>query len=152
MDPITSILTALVVGAAAGLKPTAEQAVKDAYAGIKSLIKRKYGQAKVDILESDPASKEVQNSVRQDLEKAEADKDPQLLAQAKAVLDAIQKYASEEAGAVGVSLEEIKGASLKIDDIIASGPGVQIKRAEIGGDIEIKGVRAGNRGGPPKKA
>ena len=60
MDPITIILTALVVGAAAGLKPTAEKAVKDAYAGIKSLIKRKYGQVKVDILESDPASKEVQ--------------------------------------------------------------------------------------------
>ena len=44
MDPtITIIVTALVAGAAAGLKPTAEKAIKDAYAGIKALIQRKYG-------------------------------------------------------------------------------------------------------------
>ena len=38
MDPITIIVTALALGAAAGLKPTAEQAVKVAYAGLKKLI------------------------------------------------------------------------------------------------------------------
>ena len=37
MDPVTIIVTALALGAAAGLKPVAEQAVKDAYAGIKTL-------------------------------------------------------------------------------------------------------------------
>jgi hypothetical protein len=42
MDPITLILTALVTGAAAALKPTAEQAVKDAYAGLKTLLQRKF--------------------------------------------------------------------------------------------------------------
>jgi hypothetical protein len=31
MDPVTIIVGALVAGAAAGLKPTVEQAVKDAY-------------------------------------------------------------------------------------------------------------------------
>ena len=42
MDPITLILTTLVTGAAAAFKPTAEQAVKDAYAGLKTLLQHKF--------------------------------------------------------------------------------------------------------------
>jgi len=41
MDPITLIVTALVAGAAAGLKDTASSAVKDAYIGLKGLVGRK---------------------------------------------------------------------------------------------------------------
>ena len=33
MDPVSIVVSALVAGAAAALKPTAEQAVKDAYSG-----------------------------------------------------------------------------------------------------------------------
>ncbi|SRR6266566_5203509 len=43
MDPITLIVTALTAGASAALKGAAEQAVKDAYGGLKSLLKRKFG-------------------------------------------------------------------------------------------------------------
>ena len=39
MDPVTIIVSALVAGAAAGLQPTAEQAIKDAYNGIKALMR-----------------------------------------------------------------------------------------------------------------
>jgi hypothetical protein len=42
MDPVTLILTALVAGAAASVKDTANQAVKDAYNGLQDLIKRKF--------------------------------------------------------------------------------------------------------------
>jgi hypothetical protein len=38
MDPINIIFMALVTSAAAALKPTTEQTVKDAYTGIKHLI------------------------------------------------------------------------------------------------------------------
>ena len=41
MDPTTLILTALVAGAAASVKDTATQAVKDAYNGFKMLIHNK---------------------------------------------------------------------------------------------------------------
>ena len=68
VDPITIIVTALATGAAAGLKPTAAQAVKDAYAGLKSLIQRKLGTtASVDALESKPDSETKQSSVAEDL-------------------------------------------------------------------------------------
>ena len=144
MDPITIIMTALASGAAAGLKPTAEKAIKDAYEGIKKFIKKKYSKVSVDMLENDPSDVARQEVVKKDLEKVDASSDADLLRQAKVVLEAVQQYAPETASAVGVSLEDIKGASLTIDDIIASGTGVSVKKAEFEGDIKISGVRAGN--------
>ena len=41
MDPVTLIVTALVAGAAAGMKDTASSAIKDAYNGLKGLVGRK---------------------------------------------------------------------------------------------------------------
>ena len=44
MDPMTVVLQALALAGPA-LKPTADQAVKDAYAGLKELIIRKFGKS-----------------------------------------------------------------------------------------------------------
>jgi hypothetical protein len=41
VDPITIVVSALVAGAAAGLDDTAGQVVRDAYAALKNLLKRK---------------------------------------------------------------------------------------------------------------
>jgi hypothetical protein len=43
MDPVSLIVAALAASASAALKDTAGEAVKDAYAGLKSLLKRKLG-------------------------------------------------------------------------------------------------------------
>ena len=44
MEPVTTLIaSAIAMGAASGLKPTVEQAIKDAYEGLKNLIKSKYG-------------------------------------------------------------------------------------------------------------
>jgi hypothetical protein len=149
MDPITIIVTALALGAAAGLQLTAEQAVKDAYAGIKRLIQDKYQQVSVALLEADPASEARQNVVKEDLAKAKADQDEEVLRQAQALLDVIEKHAPEAAEVVGVDLKDIKGASLTLQNIIAAGSratGVRAKGVEVSGDIEIKDVQAGNGG------
>lgn len=154
MDPISIIVMAVALGAAAGLKPTAEQVIKDAYAGLKTLIQRKYAQANesVALIEAAPQSKARQQVMIEDLEKASADKDEELLRQAKTLLDAMQKADPDSAKSIGVSLEDIKAASLKIDDVIASGAGVQVKKAEITGDINISKVRAGGTGAAGPKA
>lgn len=147
MDPVTIILTALVAGAAAGLKPTAEQVVKDAYEGIKALIKRKYARVSVDNLEGDPASEARKSVVREDLQKANAGEDAELLVQAQAVLDAVRQHAPEAAAAVGVSIEELEAGSVHVRDItVSTGTGVSIRKAKVAGDVEIAGVRAGGGG------
>jgi hypothetical protein len=43
MEPISLILSALAVGASTGFTETAGQAVKDAYTGLKALLRRKLG-------------------------------------------------------------------------------------------------------------
>lgn len=144
MDTNTIIVTALATGAANALRDTAEQTVKDAYAGITGLLRRKYKHVDVAVLESDPASTSLQAAVKAELGLTEAGADEELLLQAKAVLDAVWANAPESARAVGVSLEDIKGAALKIEDIVATGAGVQIKGAQMSGNIEIRGVRAGH--------
>jgi hypothetical protein len=47
MDPISLIVAALVAGASAAAKDTAGQAVKDAYSGLKALVKRKLGSSQM---------------------------------------------------------------------------------------------------------
>ncbi len=156
MDPISIIVMALVTGAAAALKPVAEQTIKDAYAGIRGLIQRKFGHVDVAMLETDPANKSRQDVIKQDLEKAGAGQDEELLTKAKVLLEAIQTHAPDVPKAIGLELEDIKGASLTAERILAEGPnatGVKIKGSEIGGDITIRDVTA--RSGEdtrPKKA
>ena len=144
MDPISLIVTALVAGAAAGAKPTAERAVKDAYEGIKTLIKRKFGSANIDLVEEDPTSQGRQQVLEEDLRKAGAGDDADVLEQAKVLLEALRKMDPQDAAGVGVNLEEIKGASLEIDTVIASRVGVDLRRSTFTGDIKISNVRAGN--------
>lgn len=49
MDPVTLIIAALAAGAAAGLQDTASTAIKDAYSGLKSLIRSRFGRHGQDI-------------------------------------------------------------------------------------------------------
>lgn len=147
MDPISVVVTALVAGAAAGVKPAAEQAVKDAYAGLKALIQRKWQQVSVSQLEANPTSEARQAVVKEDLTQANAANDRDLLTAADKVLDAVAQHAPEVARSIGVRLEDIKsGGSLRIRDVVAGDAGVDVRKADIHGDIDISGVRAGRTG------
>jgi hypothetical protein len=149
MDPLTSIVMALAAGAAAALKPVAEQVIKDGYAGLRALITRKYAQVQVDQLEANPSSKNRRGVVEEELAATGADQDAEVLQQAQALLEAIQRQAPETAAAIGVDLQDIEGAALAIRRVTATGTGVKAERAKLSGDITIEDVQAGGRGGPP---
>jgi outer membrane receptor for Fe3+-dicitrate len=150
MDPISVIVAALAAGAAAGVKPTAEQAIKDAYAGLKGFIQRKWGQVNVSQLEANPTSEARRTVVKEDLAQTEAAKDRELLALADTLLDAVSRHAPDAAKSVGVRLEDFKsGGALRIRDVTAGGTGVDVKNADVHGDIDISGIRAGRAGEPP---
>jgi hypothetical protein len=145
MDPLSLIITALVTGAAAGLQPTATEIVKDAYAGLKALIKRKYERVSVEVLENDPNDKVRQEIVKKDLERTDAAKDEVLLNQAQTVLDAVQKHAPDVPGMVGIDLDDVKvGASLEIKDIIAaSSINLKAKKVDVKENFKVEGLKAG---------
>jgi hypothetical protein len=137
MDPLTSLVTALAAGAAAALKPTVKQAVKDGNAALKGLIQRKYAQVEVNQLEANPSSKSRRGVVEEDLKAAEADTDAEVLQHAQALLEAIQRHAPETAAAIGVDLKEIEGTSLAIRRVIACGSRklVAIVNRQIGAHV-----------------
>jgi hypothetical protein len=154
MEPISAtIVAAIALGAAAALKEVSSQAVRDAYTGLKALIQRNYAQVPLAQLEENPASKGRRAVVEEELAAAGAEHDEELLQRAKAVVEAVHQHAPETAAAIGVDLDEVKGAALRISDVIASrgGAGVKIRKGEFSGDVDISGVRAGQHGGEPAK-
>lgn len=154
MDPVTLIVTALATGAAAGLKPTAEKVIKDAYEGLKTLITRKYERstAAVPVLEHNPASNAGKEVLRESLEEEGAGRDEDLLRQAQAVLQAIREHAPAAAEAAGVLIEDIEaGASVNVRDVVAGGS-FTAKNIRAAEDVTIEGVRAGGGGTTPGKA
>jgi hypothetical protein len=89
MEPISLIITALVAGAVAAAKDTAEKGVKDAYEGLRALIKRRFADnngAKVvlDEHEKDPETYEV--PLKKKLTEAAIDRDAEILRAAEALL------------------------------------------------------------------
>jgi len=102
MDPVTLILTALTVGAAASVKDTTSIAIKDTYDGLKALIKNKFaGKPKAEAAlvdyEDDPETFEnplkkafAEAHIEQEKEIIEAAQ--RLMAQVKPQQAAIGKY------------------------------------------------------------
>lgn len=149
MDPLTTILSALVAGAAAAAKPLAGEIVKDAYRAIRSFVQARYGKVSLAQLEESPESKPRRDVVAEDLVKAGADKDTELLRHAKALLEAIVASSAGSTNVFGLDLEKIKARSMTLQDIVSSDTAIKIKDSEFTGDILVTGVRAGV---DPKKA
>lgn len=150
MEPVSMIVTALATGAVAGLKPTAEQAVKDAYAGLKSLIQRKFSHVDIAPLEAKPDSTAKQASMSEDLADAGADKDGQVLQAAQELIKLIESKAPEAAEAVGITMEQLHVAgSVNIKDIVSAGSGVVLRDSTVDHDLTIEGVVAGRKESSP---
>jgi hypothetical protein len=114
MDPITLIVTALAAGAALGVKDTASSAVKDAYAGLKALVRKRLAgrpDAEVVLARHEQAPQTWQAPLTAELGEARADQDPGLVAAAQALMNLV-----DEAGA--------RGGKYTVD--VRGGQGVQI--------------------------
>lgn len=152
MDPITTaIVAALASGLATGIGKVSETIVPDAYNALKQLLKKKFGEKSelveaVNKLEQEPDFNPNKETLAGRVAQKEADKDPEVLQAAQKLLDVVEKR-SLAIGATGVNLEEVRAASLRITDIIASGTGVNVRQGKFG-DVTISGVRAGGQSDP----
>ncbi|MCP4992027.1 MAG: hypothetical protein GY928_40040 [Colwellia sp.] len=153
MDPITTaIVAALATGVTTGVAKVGESVIPDAYNAIKKTIQNKFGTDNklvkaVNELEAEPDFEANKTALAGRVAQFKADKDSDILQAAKVLLEAINNN-PEVIFATGVNLESIKGASLKIDDIIATGTGVNVQQGEFSGDINISKVRAGQKSDP----
>jgi hypothetical protein len=144
MEPISAIVLSLALGAAsvAG-KEVVSALIKDAYAELKDLVISRYPNVSVNQLEQAPESKARRLVVEEDLTKSNASQDTELLTAAHKLTNLIQQQAPAVAQIIGVDLEDISAANLRLWNIISSGTGVRIKGGAIANDVEVHGVRAG---------
>src|SRR5690349_15828975 len=106
MDPVTLIVTALAAGAAAGVQGTAASAVRDAYAGLKALVKKRFAgrpDAELILVRHERAPQTWQAPLAAELSEARADRDPDLVAAAQALL-ALADEAGFRAGKYSVDV------------------------------------------------
>ncbi len=92
MEPITLILGALAAGALAAVQDSAGQAVKDAYAGFKSLLQRRLGGSDagaVALREYERQPEAWGPPLGAELTASGADRDDVVLAAARALLDQV---------------------------------------------------------------
>ncbi|GAB2510454.1 hypothetical protein [Nocardia heshunensis] len=145
------VAQALAVGAVAGLQDTAKAAVVDAYQGLKGLVVGRYGQVNVAPVEERPESPHRRDELAEDLAAAGADGDTELLAAAQDLLAAVRAHEAAAGAAVGVDLERVEAAALRIREVHSAGTGVRVVDGRFDGDIEIGSVRAGigDRENPP---
>jgi hypothetical protein len=144
VEPVTMIVMSLALGAAAEAgKATVGEAVKDAYAALKRLMKTRFPSVSVDLLEQAPESKNRQLVVAEDLETHGAQNDSEVLAAVQVLMKAVEQSEPQLAASIGVDLKDIEAANLRLTNIVASGTGVSVKKANLSGDLEIRDVRAG---------
>jgi hypothetical protein len=89
MDPVSLIVMALAAGAALGLKDTASQAVKDAYGGLKALVKKRFGgrpEGELVLAKHEQAPDTWKEPLASELTAAHAGDDADLVAAAQAVM------------------------------------------------------------------
>jgi hypothetical protein len=141
MDPTITIMTAIVAGAAAASKDVAAQAVKDAYAGLKTLITRKFGD-KADVegaiqgVEKKPGSDSRKGVLQEELEDAQAGQANDVVEQAKTLLELLEEHG-----------EVTYKAELEGSGAIAQGPGAQAageRGVVIGGDAQGSTIITGD--------
>lgn len=125
MDPISIVVSALVLGVAAGLKPTAEQAVKDAYQGLKTLIQDRY-QIALNALEKRPDSPAQQDALKEQLTDAQVGDDAEVIEKAEAVVDAVEQHAPEVPRSIGVNLIDVKAGIVNFKNISAQNGGIGV--------------------------
>jgi hypothetical protein len=126
MDPISLILAALAAGATAAVKDTAGEAVKDAYAGLKALVRRRFGgdskaEAELDAVEREPGADPV--ALRAQLEGAWADHDDEILRVARELLEQLDpegaragKYRVNVSGGKGVVVGDNATVTMNFDE------------------------------------
>jgi len=151
MDPITAVVTALALGATSALKDTAAAVIKDAYAGLKAVIQKRYAKLDIKHLEEAPQSKARRDVLKEEMQKVGLDQDSEVLQKTKELLELVCQHDPGAAAAVGIDLKDFEAKSLTISDVKAQGTAVRAERTKIAGAVSISGVRSGSSS-PPKKA
>jgi len=140
MEPLSAVALSLALGAAAVAgKEVVSESVKDSYAVLKEIIRSRYPKIWVEQLERAPDSKALRAVVEEGLMASNAGEDATLLAAARNLIDLIQSHAPDAAGTVGIDLQDVRAANIRLTDIRSPTGDVQISGAVAGTGNNIVG-------------
>src|SRR5579864_3779541 len=111
MDPISVVLAALAAGAIAAAQDMASQAVKDAYAGLKALVKKRFEKrphAEMALAEYEKDPDTWEKPLQKSLVETGADQDEAIVRQAQQVLKLVNPQQASQ-GKYNVLIGEGKG-------------------------------------------
>ena len=116
MDPVTLIVTALAAGAASALQDGTAEAVKDAYARLKALVKKRFaglGRAKAELTlaEHEAAPQTWEAPLGAELSAAGAEGDADLVAAAEALMRLVDE-AGSRSGKYAVTVRDSQGVQV----------------------------------------
>ena len=114
MDPVTLIVTALAAGAATALQDGTAQAVKDAYARLKVLVKSRFtGRPKAELVlaEHEAAPQTWEAPLAAELSAAGVDADADLVAAAQALMSLVDE-AGSRSGKYAVTVRDAQGVQV----------------------------------------
>ena len=93
MDTLTLVITALSAGSAASVRDTASESLKDAYAGLKTLIQRKFAgkaAAEIALVQHEVKPDVWRTPLEEELREAEIARDENIIKAAQRVMTLIQ--------------------------------------------------------------
>jgi hypothetical protein len=114
MDPVTLIVTALAAGAASALQDGASSAVKDAYARVKALVKKRFAnrpKGELVLAEHQAAPQTWEAPLAAELSAAGAEGDADLVAAAQALMNLVDE-AGSRAGKYAVTVRDSQGVQV----------------------------------------
>ncbi|GAB11004.1 hypothetical protein GOARA_064_00060 [Gordonia araii NBRC 100433] len=153
MEPVTLIVAAIALGATDGARETTKLAIGDAYAAVKGWITNRYSSvtAEVEGLEQEPEEELRRALLAKKLEQAGAGDDVELLGLAQSVLTAVEEQAPELPATVGVVIRRASvGGDIEVVDVaVDGGSGVVAEDVAAGGDLRIGKVAARAPQEPP---
>lgn len=152
---VTTVVTAVTLGAAAGLQETVTQMVEDAYLGLKRAIQEKYGNANLEIIEQIPNSETQQVALAEYLQHKGAGEDHDLLRKAQLLILLIEEHEPETKAVVDIHIKDVAGRSFKFDGASATGDissaTFKMEQAHFDDDVRIGKMEAGEKADTSKK-
>jgi hypothetical protein len=152
VDPVTLVVTAVALGASAGVTETASSAIKDAYAGLKGLLSKR--QVDLSGIERRPDSTTQRDALCETLTDRPDVVDQEVLDAAEQVAATVAAHRPGAADVIGVDLTDVQAAFVRVRSISSSGSGFRGTNVTVSGGIDIGDVRAGSRQGntdPPER-
>jgi hypothetical protein len=153
MDPVTIIATAVAIGSSEGVRETAKTAITDAYGALRNWLTSKYGSVTAEVtgLEQEPEEELRRALLAKKLAAAGANDDSELRELAQALLTLVEEQEPNAPATVGVTLRRASvGGDIEIADVeVEGGSGVLAEDITADGSLRVGGVSARGPQEPP---